>query len=166
MSDNPYTSPVSEPLPASVVPQAAGELPIASQGKRFLNLLIDNAVTYVLSMMVGFVVGVIYGIRAAMSGGGVTADDEFTMQIIGTLVGLLVTIGYYLAMEALFQRTVAKWITGTCVVSAQGGRPSFGQIVGRSFARLIPFEPFSFLGRQQPVGWHDSLSGTRVVRTR
>jgi hypothetical protein len=35
--------------------------------------------------------------------------------------------------------------------------------LGRSAARSIPFEPFSFLGGQ-PTGWHDRLSETRVVR--
>jgi len=29
----------------------------------------------------------------------------------------------------------------------------------------LPLEPFSFLGKS-PVGWHDSLSRTRVIRTR
>ena len=32
-------------------------------------------------------------------------------------------------------------------------------------ARFIPFEPFSFLGGGGN-GWHDSLSGRRVVRVR
>ena len=80
--------------------------------------------------------------------------------------GLVVALGYFAFTEALFQRTLAKFLTGTRVVRADGTRPSFAQILGRSFARFIPFEAFSFLFGSHPVGWHDSLSGTRVVLTR
>jgi len=34
---------------------------------------------------------------------------------------------------------------------------------GRTLCRYIPFEPFSFLGNK-PIGWHDSLSKTLVVK--
>jgi hypothetical protein len=40
----------------------------------------------------------------------------------------------------------------------------FSQILGRTFSRFVPFEPFSFLGSGH--GWHDRWSDTRVVRTR
>ncbi|MCA9066572.1 MAG: RDD family protein, partial [Planctomycetaceae bacterium] len=73
---------------------------------------------------------------------------------------------YYVFMEAVFQRSLGKLVTGTMVVAADGSRPSFGKILGRSFARIIPFEAFSFLGSKTPTGWHDTLSGTRVVKTR
>jgi hypothetical protein len=42
-------------------------------------------------------------------------------------------------------------------------RPPFGTMVLRSLCRLIPFEPFSFLG-SDARGWHDSITKTRVVR--
>ena len=71
--------------------------------------------------------------------------------------------GYYVLFEALTGRTPAKYITGTRVVNMMGGKPSFGQILGRSAARFIPLEPFSFFGSSRR-GWHDSLSHTRVVR--
>jgi uncharacterized RDD family membrane protein YckC len=51
------------------------------------------------------------------------------------------------------------------IVDASGNKPSFGKIVGRNFARLIPFEACSFLG-SSARGWHDSLSGTYVVKCR
>jgi uncharacterized RDD family membrane protein YckC len=76
-------------------------------------------------------------------------------------MALAVTLGYYIFFEALFDRTPAKWITGTRVIALDGSRPRFLQIVGRSFARFVPLEPFSFLGNAR--GWHDRWSGTRVV---
>jgi uncharacterized RDD family membrane protein YckC len=98
--------------------------------------------------------------------GGLTTQDETTLNVVGFVLGILVFLAYFVITEALFQRTLAKFLTGTVVVAANGRRASMGQIVGRSFARLIPFEAFSFLGGKQPVGWHDSLSGTLVVLAR
>ena len=51
------------------------------------------------------------------------------------------------------------------VPTIEGRTPRFPQILGRSLARLIPFEAFSFFGALG-VGWHDSFSNTRVIRTR
>jgi uncharacterized RDD family membrane protein YckC len=80
------------------------------------------------------------------------------------LLGLLTVLFYYIGMESLFGKTFGKFITRTRVVNSAGGPPSFGQVVGRSLARFIPFEAFSFFGgKGHPVGWHDSLSNTRVV---
>ncbi len=166
MTDNPYASPVATDSSFPEVSWVPRELQIATQGKRFLNLIIDNIIIQVLSTMAGFVIGILYAVIQIARTGAVAEDDGGQLQLVGFLVGLMVAVGYFVFTEALFQRTLAKFITGTMVVNADGGRPSFGQIVGRSFARLIPFEAFSFLGSRNPVGWHDSMSGTRVISTR
>jgi type II secretory pathway pseudopilin PulG len=44
-----------------------------------------------------------------------------------------------------------------------GRKPPLKNILGRSLARYIPFEPFSFLTGSHPMGWHDRLSDTLVV---
>jgi uncharacterized RDD family membrane protein YckC len=77
---------------------------------------------------------------------------------------MLEWISYYVVFEALLGRTPGKLITGTRVVNLAGGRPRFTQILGRSFARAVPFEAFSFFGSR--AGWHDRWSRTRVVLVR
>jgi uncharacterized RDD family membrane protein YckC len=74
-------------------------------------------------------------------------------------------IVYYLSFEGLAGRTPGKFACGTCVVDLQGGPPRFGQVVGRTFARLIPFDAFALLLSEDalPKAWHDSLANTRVV---
>ncbi len=156
MSDNPY-SPPSMLAPFTSEPAAE----IASQGKRFLNTIIDNIILQFVGAAAGFVLGFSY---VAIKGGVITPNDQLMLQIIGWILGVTVAMSYYISMECLFQRTIAKFITNTKVVRDDGTPPNVSQIVGRSFARLIPFEAFSFLGGQNPVGWHDSFSGTRVVR--
>lgn len=81
------------------------------------------------------------------------------------LVGIALYVLYYLTFEAAFGWTFAKLITKTRVVDASGAKPKFIKVLGRSLARIVPFEPFSFLG-ENPVGWHDKWSGTRVVSLR
>jgi uncharacterized RDD family membrane protein YckC len=163
--DNPYASPST---PSTGIPDsspAPGELPIASQGKRLLNLILDSIIIQVLSTAAGFVFGVVYAASSIATSPSIVAEYESTLSILGFLIGLAVTLLYFVATEALLQRTLAKFLTGTIVVTAGGERPSFGQIVARSFVRFIPFEAFSFFGTH-PVGLHDSLSGTRVVSVR
>lgn len=63
-------------------------------------------------------------------------------------------------MEYYLGRTLAKYITGTKVISIDGEKPTFMQILGRTFSRIVPFDALSFLGEN---GWHDSWSDTRVI---
>lgn len=164
--DNPYASPSSaSPNPFELT--EGGQLPLASQGKRFLNFIIDNIITWFLSMFVGVVIGIVYAVSRTNAGMPIGPQEQASLQLISFFINLAVIYAYFAITEGLFQRSPAKFLTGTLVVTADGGRPSVGQILGRSLARFIPFEPFSFFGgKGYPVGWHDSLSGTRVVRTR
>jgi uncharacterized RDD family membrane protein YckC len=81
----------------------------------------------------------------------------------GGLISYPVMIGYYLFFEGTFGATPGKMITKTRVVRFDGDKPRFGQIVGRTLSRFVPFEPFSFFSNNSQ-GWHDRWSGTRVVK--
>ena len=70
---------------------------------------------------------------------------------------------YYIILEGIFNTTAGKCATGTTISNASGERPNFGQIVVRSFCRLIPLEAFSFFSAGAR-GWHDSISETYVVQ--
>ena len=152
MEQNPYAAPRSR-VDEAETPES-GE--VASRGRRFLNLLLDFCGYMLLSMAIGVVLAIVYP-RAldALNSPGPLSDYAF---------GIGVMLVYYVPQEVLFGRTLGKLATGTRVVNEAGGSASFGQILGRTAARFIPFEPFSFLAGG--VGWHDKLSGTRVVRVR
>ena len=75
-----------------------------------------------------------------------------------------VTFLYYLFFEGIWRRTPGKWLSLSKVVSADGSKASFGQIVIRSFIRTIGiilidsvFLPFT--GRTA----HDYVSKTYVI---
>jgi uncharacterized RDD family membrane protein YckC len=86
--------------------------------------------------------------------------------VVATVIVLAGFFGYYVVLEAAFGWTVGKLITGTRVVRFDGDKPRVPQIIGRTFARFVPFEPFSVLFGNTKLGWHDSWSGTRVVKVR
>ena len=168
MSDNPYASPATEP-PKFPIGSDPNKMQLASQGKRFLNYIIDYIAIQVLAMVAGFVIGALIAVGSMTADGTLDQESETPLGPLGIAsfaVALIVSLGYFVLMEAVFQRTLGKLVTGTIVVTADGGSPSFGQILGRSLSRLIPFEAFSYLFGKPPVGWHDSLSGTRVIETR
>jgi uncharacterized RDD family membrane protein YckC len=122
----------------------------APSGTRLANLLIDGICRLVLAVGIGVICGL--------------AGVDLQNAGISFLFGLVTILAYYIILEGLFGFTIGKLITGTRVVALDGSRPKFSAIVGRSLARFVPFEPFSFLGNT--TGWHDRWSGTRVVRVR
>jgi len=118
---------------------------MASQGKRFLNYLLDMA----FIMIFIFIFALILGIGLA-----VVAPS--------TLISFIAIIIYYTSLEAFTGRSIAKYITKTKVVTKLGEKPSIKMIFIRSLCRLIPFEAFSCLFNDGS-GWHDSISDTKVI---
>ena len=127
-------------------------------GKRFLNFIIDLVFVRILSVIAAIPIAlVIFSL----------APDRPRRElfiILDYLLWLGTYLLYYLMMESTFQRTVAKWVTGTKVVSAEGGKPSFRQILIRTVVRIVPFDGLSFAIADR--GWHDSWSGTKVIDSR
>ena len=132
---------------------------LASAGQRLANVIIDSIAYMVLTVILLFVFGFLVNL-AEMDN-----TDEAAMFYLGLVWIISVYaayILYYWIMEATFGKTVGKFITKTRVVNRQGQQPSWANILGRSACRFIPFEVFSFLGRDA-IGWHDSISHTYVI---
>ena len=148
MDHNPYAAPRAE-----VQDVEASTLQLATKGQRFANLLLDTIFYQLFIFVFAFV-------SALTNPALVLALQEYSFPF-----SIAVMLLYYIGFEAVIGRTPAKAITGTRVVDETGRPASVGQVLGRTFSRIVPFEPFSCLG-DPPVGWHDSWSHTRVVRTR
>lgn len=125
------------------------ELFLASTGMWFTNYFVDSIIQNIF----------FYSLLFAFDSTAIYSEDLSGFVVI---LALLSIPFYFILFEYFLGKTPAKYITKTKVVTAQGRRPKFWQVVGRTFARYIPFEAFSFFGNR-PVGWHDSLSKTRVV---
>jgi uncharacterized RDD family membrane protein YckC/Tfp pilus assembly protein PilE len=144
----PPMPPISYAVPVQQAPSVSSMALPASTLRRFSNYLIDQVITFILTVLfdILFVIFVSNNPAAVF------------------LFGLTVYLAYYAIFEATCQRTIGKLITGTKVVDRNGEKPSFLKILGRSLARYIPFDNFAFLFYGgYPIGWHDSLSKTLVV---
>lgn len=77
------------------------------------------------------------------------------------MVTLFASYGlYFFLSETFFRQTPGQLLFSSCVAGVNG-KLSIGKVFRRSFARLIPFDSFSFL---YGGNWHDKLSNTTVVR--
>jgi uncharacterized RDD family membrane protein YckC len=123
------------------------EYTIAGQGKRFANYIIDLIIIYILC----FIVGILYVILL---------ETTEMSRLLSYLIALVVNLSYYILIEGTTGKSIGKMITRTKVLNEDYSRPDIGTILKRSLCRVIPLEPFSFLGSG---GWHDTISGTIVV---
>ena len=92
-------------------------------------------------------------------------DNSPTSKSFDYVIGFILIVLYYTLIEASTGRSIGKYITGTKIVNMQGEKPNTSTIIIRSMCRCIPFEPFSFFN-SKASGWHDSMSGTRVVNVK
>ncbi len=158
--NNPYAAGASPPLaqeadsPTLTQQSDSSTIP-AGQGARFANFIVD----YIAQAFLGFAFGVVLVIV-----GGQEAA-AFLERTPGIVFGIPILLLYYFVLEVTTGRTLGKFVTGTRVVDESGGKPSVGQILGRTFCRLIPFEAFSFFGTPCR-GWHDKIPKTFVVKVR
>ena len=150
-------SPYAPPTSLVVDPDVrASEYPDAGLGRRFANNLLDAVGTQVLAVPIVIVLAMVFP----------DILEVLEETIPSLLFGFGVFFVYYIAFEFVLGRTPGKLATGTRVVRVDGSYLSFACILGRTAARMVPFEPFSFFGVASPRGWHDTWSGTRVVYLR
>ena len=131
-------------------------LNLAGSGDRLINFIVDMITFILLWLIVSFIL-ILIGFNQTY-----TDSTGETLPIIPMIIVVPTFWGYYVFAELLFQRTLGKLLTRTKVVTKTGDKPGFGQILGRTLSRSIPFEYFSYLFTIN--GIHDRLSGTRVIK--
>jgi len=131
---------------------------MASQGKRFLNYLLDLVFIVIFILVFYFILGIILALVAPST----LSDMEEGNKLLQYLVSFIVSMIYYTSFEAVTGKSIAKYITKTKVVTEIGEKPNFKIIVIRSLCRFIPLEAFSFLFNDGS-GWHDTISSTKVI---
>lgn len=128
---------------------------IVSSFTRLLHFVIDSLVALVLAF---FMAGcTVFFLRDILG-----IQDQIFRGFLTTFVFLFSYFGYYMVMEAKFQKTVGKFTTNTKVVLANGAKPSTATIFVRTLCRLIPIDLFSYIFVKN--GIHDFLSKTHVVK--
>lgn len=128
----------------------AVQVVIVAKEKRFAHYLAD-------SFLIILIAGPLMAYFLGMGLSNIYTDSRYSLTLLHTAIGSVV---YYLLFEGLFGSTPGKYLTGARVVHENGKNAGFVYILIRTFCRLIPFNPLSFLGNR---GWHDLLSKTEVV---
>jgi uncharacterized RDD family membrane protein YckC len=133
----------------------------AETGKRFLNYIIDTLAFYIIYFILSLLFVTFFPNSNLFADGPASLNGLFLL-----LLTLLIYIVYYAFQEYFLDgKTLGKYLTKTRAVNQNNSNLSFEQALARSACRLIPFEPFSFLGNK-PGGWHDRMSETRVIEDR
>jgi uncharacterized RDD family membrane protein YckC len=147
---NPQGNPYTTPRAGVDSVEAPLEIAPAGRWRRFGSYLIDSVAFSLLGGVVGGILGAV----------GITFEG-----VSSFVFSSLLMLVYYIGLEGSSGRTLGKLLLGMRVVNEAGGQPTFGQIIGRTFARLITFEALAIFGDQRRT-LHDSLPGTYVVMSR
>ena len=129
---------------------------IPGKGLRFAGAVIDRIVGCGLAMTFGLI------IEIASPG---SLDFLVENSIYDKLITLAVILGYYLIFEAIFQKTIGKFILKLRVVNEHdASKPDFMTILKRTASRIIGLEALVYLFGNHL--WHDSWSDTVVISER
>jgi uncharacterized RDD family membrane protein YckC len=118
------------------------------------------------------ILGVIFVLMSALSGGTESEDGSFSANLDGgpALLFFLIVMGYYLVPEALSGQTIGKKIMGLRVVSLAGPL-TWGKVAIRTILRIVDAFPVFYLvgiitiavsKKNQRIG--DMAAGTVVTR--
>jgi uncharacterized RDD family membrane protein YckC len=123
---------------------------MASEVKRLINFVIDMAILFGILQLLD-----------TIPSPGTSPSDAMIVLIISTVFFL-----YYFLFETFLQRTPAKYITRTKVITRDGNKPGIGTIARRTLCRLVPFDPISAIGTpsDERSFWHDRWTQTLVVK--
>lgn len=142
------------------------DLTLAGLGSRLGAATIDVVIQGVLLLAVT--------LALSLAGTAVSADLGVFLLGVGTLVVMVIVIGYYIVFEALNGgRTPGKAVFGIRVVTVDGSALSLGAVTLRTLMRLVDFLPAAYAvgaiavvtsTRNQRLG--DLVASTVVVRDR
>lgn len=133
------------------------DVPYVDGWPRFGHYMLDTLFYYIFIGVISFS-GSVFGLLLGL---GDLFNSPFLESLFNLLHYLILYPGYYFIFEYSLQSSPAKLLLGRIVVNEYGEKPTFRQILARSYSRIVPFEGFSCLSQ---FGWHDKWSDTYVLR--
>src|SRR5947208_6700358 len=91
-----------------------------------------------------FIDGLISLVWAIPLGNSSTSNGTASFSLTGTpfLISLVIGIGYFVVMEALFGATVGKFAVGIRVVKEDGSPLDWGTSLIRNLMRIVDYIPY------------------------
>ena len=139
-----------------------GPVQYAGFWMRLLAYVVDLILVYILSFVVGLVLGVIF-----LAAG--TDNNSMAMQAVTFVVALGVGLFYYIYFPSgAWQATPGKRICGIHIIREDGRRVTAALALGRYLAYIISAIPLGIgfimvAFTDQKKGLHDMICGTRVM---
>lgn len=137
---------------------------LATKEQRCINFIIDNLImkftlAYATSVGFAWVLDLSFPEFSAL----LFSEESWVNILVATYMVSRVNYAiYYSVCEKLFNGyTVGKLFTGTRAIRLDGGELTLKNAIHRSFSRFLPFEFLSGFGKQP---WHDSWTGTTVIK--
>ena len=121
-----------------------------SSGIRFIHFVVDSIIVFILYLLIGGFFLFAFNLNA---------NSNYLIFLFFILTSFIL---YYTLMEFKFQKTIAKFITKTIVVTSDGEKATLNEIFIRTICRCIPFDRISFLFTKN--GFHDRISNTKVIK--
>ncbi|MEO5942512.1 MAG: RDD family protein [Ferruginibacter sp.] len=129
----------------------------ADKGVRFLNYIIDIIGYYLLTILLGAILGILAP-KFILS----LSTDSSTFTLFSYVFAYVIFWLYYAILEGLTKgKTLGKLITKTRAVKLDGSPITWSDALQRALVRIVPFEPFSGLGTSL---WHDKWTNTIVIK--
>ena len=136
---------------------------------RFLAVLIDGVLTYIVAAILDFALLGTTGARLASVNGDPSA--AFGTVALASLIGLAVGFSYEVFFIGNMGATPGKMALGLKVVRADGSPVSYGRAAGRYFAKMlsgiimgIGYIMAGFDSQKRAL--HDMICDTRVIKSR
>jgi uncharacterized RDD family membrane protein YckC len=153
-------------LPPALAQQAATPVQLIAERTNVGSLLVRR--------WIGALIDILVLLAMLLIPLSILGKEQF--DAVGAWAGaawLVAIVAYFVALEAIFGRTLGKLITGTVVIDRDGRPPGLARAVTRTLMRLVEVNPFLMGGlpagiavlatdRHQRLG--DLLAGTYVVR--
>ena len=164
-ASSPYAAPRADIGGYASTPVYEGHVVYAGFWKRVAAYLID----YLLTSVVGGMVGMVIGVAAGGAGLADDASGMMALQVVSGLVGFAISLVYFSGFHASsLQATPGKLAIGIKVTRGDGSPISFWRGIGRCFAMIlsglilcIGYVMAGFTERKQ--GLHDLICDTLVV---
>lgn len=131
---------------------------------RFGAKFIDMLIITVVSLIIGFMLGLTIGIGGVESDGG-----SLVATLVIQIINILIPAAYTTYMVGRYGATLGKMACGIKVVRPDGGRVSYARALGRHFAEIlsglilaIGYIMAAFDSEKRAL--HDHICSTRVVK--
>lgn len=141
-----------------------GEMRYARVLTRFAAVFLDGLIMGAVNMVLGFLVGLIGAAAARNNPGGLVA-----IQVVVFAIEIAVGVSYETIMIGKYGATLGKMACKIKVVTADGGRVSYGRACGRYFAKMLSGFTcligyiIAIFDNPQKRAMHDHICNTRVI---